>query len=87
LYENQSGLATYISCDLHKTGIDPAISIESLEVFPNPSSDFFRVNFYSTKFSSAEIKITDALGRDLLVEEIERGQAVANSTSPNFLPV
>jgi len=45
----------------------------SFEISPNITSDFVIINFSSPNFPSAQIKITDVFGRNLISEEIETG--------------
>ncbi len=78
LYENiYEPFGVSLSCDSLLT----PIGVENLnsyylrfEISPNPVSDFLNINFSSPNFSSAQIKITDVLGRNLLTEEIESGK-------------
>jgi hypothetical protein len=48
----------------------------ALKVFPNPSSE--GINFYSEISSNGEIKITDILGKIVLIKPLNNGRAVVD---------
>lgn len=77
LYENFIDSSAYLNCDSIRENLsinDFANAIFTFQISPNPATDFLTINFSSPNFSSAQIKITDVLGRNLLSEEIESGK-------------
>jgi len=67
-----------VPCQL--IGIPTEGGQEKIEVYPNPASDFLTINFSSSNFSTAQIKITDVLGRNLFSDEIKNNQPLQIST-------
>ncbi|MCY7409110.1 MAG: T9SS type A sorting domain-containing protein [Chitinophagales bacterium] len=61
-------------CDSVLSGVSKLTLKYSFSLSPNPATDFLTINFTSPNFSSAQIEITDVLGRNLWSEEIESGK-------------
>lgn len=80
LFEQLGGYANHVSCD-EINGIGEANNLNlTFQISPNPTTDFFTINFSSPNFSSAQIRITDVLGRNLFSEEIKGNQPLQIST-------
>jgi hypothetical protein len=77
LYEEHHDSSIYINCDSLVGNVAiPEFNSKDfvLKIFPNPTSDFLTLNFSSPNFSSAQIKITDVLGRNLFSDKIKSNQ-------------
>lgn len=82
-YEEHLDFPIYINCD----SIEGIVSVPQPELIdlifkadPNPASDFLFINFSSSVFSTAQIKITDVPGRILFSEVTKSNQPLQIST-------
>ncbi len=75
LYSGEYNTSIIGNCDSFLLSIESVtFNDPKFELKPNPANEFFEINFSSSTFYSAEIKIVDVLGRILLMEEIECGK-------------
>ena len=51
--------------------MDELSSINSLEVYPNPSRDVFNVSFTSEKKQSIEVRLVNLVGEIIFIENLE----------------
>jgi len=83
LYQEHHDSSIYVNCDSLVGNVSiPILSMKDcvFNISPNPASDFLSINFSSPNFSSAQIKISDVLGRNLFSDEIKSNQPLQIST-------
>lgn len=73
----KSGSGTYYNLSqgsfadsLFLTGIAENADVSAFQIFPNPASERFSVQFSATIFGNATLKIFDALGREIFVKNL-----------------
>ena len=52
--------------------IDGADAISNLDVYPNPSRDFFNISFTSEEIQNLKVRIMNVIGEELINENLEQ---------------
>lgn len=69
LFNERIGLQTSVGCNAPTLGIIESAFANSIKVYPNPSVGYFTIQM-NDKLKTAELKITDAIGKMILSQSL-----------------